>query len=430
MAKNRKLAALVAGGALAVAASGCSAPGEGSGDSLTYWSMWKEGEAQQKVMAAAIADFEAESGITVDVQWQGRDNVKKVVPTLNTNTVPDLVDGSFAKLAPVLAETGQAKPLGEAYAAEVDGKAVSELIPSAYLDAGDLTADGADAPWMVPYSLTSDAVWFDATAHPELVDDPPATWDELIDTLDRLKADGEAPIAIDGDVSGYNAYWYVEAIVRVAGPGALQEIAADETGEAWDSPEALEAAELVQQLVDGGYFVDGYNASKWPAQQQAWADNQSALLFNGTWIPTETGPYAAEGFEYSSFPFPRVGDGGLAQRADFVGFAVPSRAKNAGAAQQLAAHLLGKEYQDALGSDAKIIPVRADAAVSPEMATVKDALDSADGYFQQNDGISFPGYTEKLLWPAVDQLVLGKVTAEEFVDVMKTGQVDYWEQNS
>ncbi|SIN88679.1 ABC transporter substrate-binding protein [Agromyces cerinus] len=429
MAKIRKMSALLVGGVLAVTASGCASQA-GSSDALTYWSMWKEGEAQQKVVAAAIADFEDETGITVNVQWQGRDNVKKVVPTLNTNKVPDLVDGSFAKLAPILAETGQAKSLTEAYDAEVDGSTVADLIPSAYLDADELSVDGGDAPWMLPYSLTSDAIWYNAAAHPELVENPPATWDDFIDTLDQLKADGEAPLAIDGDVSGYNAYWFTAAIVRTAGPGSLKEIATDPTGEGWDRPEALEAAEMVEQLVDGGYFIDGFNASKWPAQQQAWADNQAALLFNGTWIPTETGPYAADGFEYSSFPFPHLDGGNTAQRADFVGFAVPAKAKNAENAQALAAYFLGEEYQNALGTDAKILPIRADAAVSPEMTTVKEALDAADGYFQQNDGISFPGYTEKLLWPAIDQLVLGKVSAAEFIELMKSGQVDYWKQNS
>lgn len=230
MAKIRVLSALLLSGALAVTASGCASQSSGASDSLTYWSMWKEGEAQQKVVAAAIADFEDETGITVNVQWQGRDNVKKVVPTLNTNKTPDLIDGSFAKLAPILAETNQAAPLTKAYDAEVDGKKVSDLIPSAYLKAGELTLEGADAPWMLPYSLTSDAVWFNAAEHPELVEKAPATWDEFIDTLDELQAKGETPIGIDGDVSGYNAYWYTTLMMRLDGPGSLKKMAADESG--------------------------------------------------------------------------------------------------------------------------------------------------------------------------------------------------------
>lgn len=432
MAKIRKLSALVLIGAVALSAAGCASAAGGSGDSkeLTYWSMWKEGEAQQKVVAAAIADFEKQTGVEVNVQWQGRDNIKKVVPTLNTNKVPDLVDGSFAKLAPVLAETGQAKPLADAYDAEVEGEEVSDLVPEAYLKGDVLTVEGEDAPWMLPYSLTSDAIWFNAATHPELVESPPKTWDDFLAVMDDMKAAGETPLAIDGDVAGYNAYWFTSAMVRIAGPGSLKKMAADETGAAWDSDEALEAAELIEQLVDGDYFIDGYNASKWPAQQQAWAGNKAALLFNGTWIPTETGPYAADGLQYSSFPFPLVDGGSNAERADFIGFAVPARAHNAGNAQKLAAFFLQKEYQDALGTDAKILPIRQDASVSEEMSTVKAALDEADEYFLQNDGISFPGYTEKLLWPAINELVLGKTDAAEFVKTMKSGQIDYWKQNS
>lgn len=430
MAKIRKVSALALIGAVALTAAGCSsASSGGSSDSgeFTYWSMWKEGEAQQKVVAQAIADFEKETGIEVNVQWQGRDNLKKTVPTLNTNKVPDLVDGSFAKTAPVLAETGQAKPLTEAYAADVDGEKASELIPEAYLEDDVLTVEGEDAPWMLPYSLSSDAIWFNKAAHPELAENPPQSWDDFLATMDEMKAAGETPIAIDGDVAGYNAYWYTSAMVGLAGPGSLREMAADKTGKAWDDPEALEAAQMIEELVKGDYFIDGYNASKWPAQQQVWADDKAVMLFNGTWIPTETGPYAADGFEYSSFPFPTLGD---TARADFVGFAVPARAKNAENAEKFAAFFLNKKYQDALGSEAKIIPIRADAAVSEEMSTVKEALDEADSYYMQNDGISFPGYTEKLLWPALSDLVLGKTDAKTFVETMKTGQVDYWEQNS
>ncbi|MEJ1087855.1 ABC transporter substrate-binding protein [Microbacterium sp. Mu-80] len=427
MAKIRTLSAAALVGALAL--TGCASASGDAGDSkeLTYWSMWKEGEAQQKVVADAIADFEEQTGIEVNVQWQGRDNIKKTVPTLNTNKVPDIVDGSFAKLAPILAETGQAKPLAEAYAADVAGEKVSSLVPEAYLRDDVLTVEGDDAPWMLPYSLTGDAVWFNAAEHPELVESPPQDWDQFLAAMDEMKAAGDTPIAIDGDVAGYNAYWYTSAMVGLAGPGSLREMAADKSGEAWDGPEALEAAQMIEELVEGDYFIDGYNASKWPAQQQAWADNQAVMLFNGTWIPTETGPYAADGFEYSSFPLPGLGD---SARADFVGFAVPARAKNSDNAQKFASFFLEKEYQDALGTEAKIIPIRADAAVSEEMSTIKDALDAADSYYMQNDGISFPGYNEKLLWPSLSDLVLGKTDAQTFVDTMKSGQIDYWEQNS
>src|SRR5699024_580842 len=208
----RMRTALVAGvTAAAMTLAACSGPGagdDGPSEEFTYWSMWKEGEPQQKVMAQAIEDFEAETGITVEVQWQGRNNVQRTVPTLSTHTGPDLVDSSYVKLYPALVATQQALGLDQAWQAEVeDGKTVSDLIPQSYLDSIDIMNDDGQ-PWMVPYNLTSDAIWFNEAEYPEIAKNPPQTWAEFIDLLDELKQDGVAPIAIDGDIPGYNAYWF------------------------------------------------------------------------------------------------------------------------------------------------------------------------------------------------------------------------------
>jgi ABC-type glycerol-3-phosphate transport system substrate-binding protein len=420
---------------LAVASLALTACGGGSpqsaqgGGTVTYWSMWKEGEPQQKVIAGAISDFEKATGSTVKVQWQGRSNVQKLVPALNTNNVPDIVDGPYAKLAPVVGDTGQALPLTDAYAATVDGKKVSDLIPAKYAKVANIK-DKDGAPWMLPYSLSSDGIWFDATAHPELASAPPASWDDLITLLDKFKAEGKVPLAADGDIAGYNSMWFTTALIRTDGPGAFAKVAGDKSGAAWDAPSVLAAAKKVEQIARGGYLVKGYNASKWPAQQQVWANGGAQLLFNGSWIPTETGTYAATDFKYSSFPFPPVAGQPSSARADFVGWAIPKKAKNPELAQKLATFMLGKKYQDSLGTEAKVLPIRTDAATAPEIASVKKDLDGADEIYLQNDGVTAPGYVEKILWPIDDELFLGKISADEFVAKMKAAQIGYWKDNS
>jgi raffinose/stachyose/melibiose transport system substrate-binding protein len=417
--------ALTAAGALVCAATACSGTGSASSDGFTYWSMWKQGEPQQKVIAAAVADFQKQTGIKVKVQWQGRNNLQKLVPALNTTSVPDLVDGPYVKLVPALVATKQSLGLKAAFDTKVDGSTAGSLVPAKYLKTIDI--NGADGrPWMLPYSLTSDAVWYNAATYPELRRDPPRTWDDFIAVLDRLKKEGRTPLAADGDVPGYNASFLSTLVDRNLGPGGLKKVASDPTGNAWLDPAVLDAAKKVEQLVHGGYLIKGYKASKWPAQQQKWADNKAALMFMGSWLPTESATYAAKGFEYAAFPFPATAAGNTSMRADFVGFAVPKKADNAKDAQRFAAFLLGKKYQDALGEQAKVIPIRADAGTSPQLADVKKALDSAESFHQQNDGVAFPGYNEKLFWAKDDDLFLGKVTAEQFVHGMQAAQAAYW----
>lgn len=441
MQSRTRYAVLAGGAAMALFLTACSggsgSTGSGDGTSggaepvsteFTYWSQWKEGESQQIVMAQAIEDFEAETGITVNVEWQGRQNVQSTVPTLSTPTVPDLIDSSYLKLYPSLVATSQAHSMADAWATEVDGgKTVADLVPATYLDSIDITGDDGD-PWMVPYTLSTDSIWYNAAEHPEIAANPPATWDELIALLDQLKANGETPIALDGDIPGYNVYWFSSILMRLEGPGSLYALASDKTGAAWDDPNVLKAAEMVQQLVDGGYFIDGYGASKFPTQQQQWADNQAALLFMGPWVPTETAPYAADGFEYASFPFPAVGDSSVnSARADFTGFAVPANAEHADAAQQFAAFFLRTEYQTALAQDAEILPIRADVDVAPSQTNVYTYLQGADSYYQQNDGVAFPGYNDQVFFALDDALVLGSSTAQQFVDAARSGTVEYWE---
>lgn len=433
MAKNYRLAktlALIAGATLALSACGGGAATPGAeGGTLTYWSMWKVGEPQQLVIEKAIADFEEETGSTVKVQWQGRSNVQKLVPALNTNNVPDIVDGPYAKLAPVLGNTGEALALDAAYDSEVEGTKVSELIPKKYLAVSNIQ-DQDGKPWMLPYSLSSDGIWYNAAANPELESAPPASWDEFIALLDKYKAEGKVPLAADGDIAGYNSMWFTTALVRTDGTGSFQKVVEDKSGAAWDAPSVLAAAKKVEQIAQGDYLIKGYNASKWPAQQQVWATGGAELMLNGSWIPTETGTYASKDFKFSSFPFPPVDGKPASVRADFVGWAIPKKAKNPELAQQLATHMLKKEYQDAYGTEAKVLPIRTDAVTSPELTSVKTALDNAEEIYLQNDGVTFPGYVEKILWPADDELFLGKITAEEFVAKMKSSTVQYWKDNS
>ena len=415
----------IAGLATALVAGTAGCGGGADANTLTYWSMWKVGEPQQKVLAHAIDDFQRSTGIHVDVQWQGRNNVQKLVPALNTNAVPDLIDGSYVNLYPALAATKQAHGLGSAYRAKVDGQRVESLIPAKYRKGIDLKLDGGQ-PWLLPYTVTSDAVWFNAKRHPELVHNPPKTWARFVSVLDEMKAAGQTPLAADGDVAGYNAAYFVTLVDRNLGPGAFKKIAADKTVAGWDDPGVLDAARKVRQLVSGHYLIKGYGASKFPAQQQKWADNKAELMFMGSWLPTESAAYAAKDFSYASFPFPTTPAGHDSVRADFSGFAVPAKAEHASAAQRFAAFFLGKKYQDELGTKAKIIPIRSDADTAPQLTGVTTALARADSFHQQNDGVAYPGFNEKVFWPKDDELFHGKLTPQQFVHRMKAAQVSYW----
>src|SRR5688572_24556115 len=59
----------------ATEAPATEAAGQGEPVTLVYWSMWHEDEPQGQVVQKAIDDLEAaNSNVTVEVVWNGRDN--------------------------------------------------------------------------------------------------------------------------------------------------------------------------------------------------------------------------------------------------------------------------------------------------------------------------------------------------------------------
>src|SRR5438105_1949340 len=122
--RSISFAALGLSAALALAAcgSGTGSAAAGAGGEFTYWSMWQEKEPQAQVIKAAIESFTKDTGVKVKVEWQGREVMKKLTPSLRTKAVADLVDQSMGQLGNGLANAGQSADLTSVYNLEVPGE--------------------------------------------------------------------------------------------------------------------------------------------------------------------------------------------------------------------------------------------------------------------------------------------------------------------
>ena len=64
---------------------------EPSGDGLVYWSMWEATEPQGQAIQAAVDQFTADTGISVDLQFKGRTGIREgLQPALDAGTNIDL----------------------------------------------------------------------------------------------------------------------------------------------------------------------------------------------------------------------------------------------------------------------------------------------------------------------------------------------------
>ncbi|MEU0565685.1 ABC transporter substrate-binding protein [Nonomuraea sp. NPDC005983] len=418
-------------GALVLGLAACGAPAKDGADELVYWSMWKAGEPQAKVLESVIASFTEETGVKVKVEWKGRDVAKQLAPTLNTRNVPaDLVDSADRFVKSTFVATGQGLDLSKVYDLEIPGepgKKVGDVIDAKYR----AYATTGGTSWLVPYEVLAEQIWYDGNALKDVAGAPPQTWNDFVALLDKRKAArGDGPLALDADIADYSAFWTYHAILRDLGPGAFGAAATDKTGAKFDDPRFLTAVRKIEQLVKGGYFVTGYDGSKFPAIQQKWATGGADFLLLGTFAPSETKPSAKEGFEYRSFPFPKGATGQQTQEISLIGFAIPARAGHAEQAQKFIAYFMNKQRLSRIASEANNITPRADIEVPAVLADVKKTLDTAETHAAL-DGVKMDhaDWYTKVFQPVNTELLTGKATAAEFVARLKAASVDFWKLN-
>lgn len=392
--------------------------------------MFKEGEPQQKVLAASIEDFTKSTGIKVDVEWQGRDVLKKLAPTLATGDVPDLVDQEASAIKSSMVSLKQARDLTDAYKEPIPGEAgatIGSVILSEYRP---LMSSGKTL-YMVPYEIISSAFWYDAAALPDLTNSPPTTWEQFTDLLKQRSAI-HPPLALDGDIPVYNSYYTSWALIRELGAGGFNSLVADKTGKSWDNPKVLEAARKISELVNDGDFIKGYDSSKWPANQQKWATGAADFLLMGSWSPGETASYQSAGFDATSFQFPNMGGpGDDSVEVGTLGFAVPSQAKHYDAAKKFMAFVLTKKTMSATANDSVVLSPRTGVDVPKALSSAQAALEGAKSIHRPYDGVDadFPNYTTTVFSPINDQLMFGNITPAQWVSKLKTATINYWKQN-
>ncbi|MEV6700341.1 ABC transporter substrate-binding protein [Streptomyces sp. NPDC051453] len=408
--------AVVAGAATSLSSCGDSGVASDSRN-LTYWSMWTENEPQASVLKSAVADFEKDTGIKVDVQWQGRTVLEKVAPTLATGKVPDLVDQTDDKLYPTLAQPGRARDLGALLDKPADGEKqkLSRTGVRRYMGNLRKSPDGARA-WMVPYEVLSVGLWYDGADKNVKA---PATWDDLLDTCAALKKKQRACIAVDGDQGAYTAWWLDYLVDRIGGDGTMAKAIQDKTGVGWDDPAVRDAAAKVAELVDKGYLIKGYDASKYPEQQNRWAEGKAGFILNGSWLPTETHKFAAPGFDTQFAAFPSVdgGKGGATTDVRLLGFSVPEQAEHADAAERFISYFMAKRHLGDVAESAGNLTPRDDVDAPKGLTAVKKVLESTKPR-EQLAG-STPDFNEKVLFPAYQELFFGKTGADGFVARVK-----------
>lgn len=411
--------------------SACGGGSAGGGKvNLVYWSMWNKTEPSAIALTEIIGKFEtANPNITIEAVWNGRENQTKVRTALGANTVIDFVDQDASQIAGGLMKEGLLLSLEDM----LNSNALDEAVPfKDVFNPGTLDLyikDGVH--YLMPYDDSPVMFWYNKDIFTAAgIAAPPATWDEFLVDLQKIKDAGFVPLAIENDGGDYNMFYFQYLVERIKGKGFLYSAIEDKTGEKWNDPVFTQALTMIKDLWDKGFIPPESLGYTWPAAQQTLATGVSAMELCGGWLPNELADMAGPDFKWGGFPFPAV-TGGAGNVNDLqqwlLAFGVLKSSAHPAEAQAFLKFVMTNEsqtrmtqaLQGAVRKGVEWPAAMADGAVASTNATT--VLDHADG-----GTAMYAEFTKNVLFFDVLPVFLNQATIADFPAKISADAKNYW----
>jgi raffinose/stachyose/melibiose transport system substrate-binding protein len=275
----------------------------------------------------------------------------------------------------------------------------------------------------VPYNLGMVGFWYNTALFEKAgITEPPATWDEFLADVEKLKAAGITPIAVGEKDKWPGMFWWANLALRIAGKDAMAQAGEDGS---FDSEGFVKAGEELQRLIDMEPFQDGFLAAPWDGaggEAAVMGNGRAAMDLMGQWAPFT---FAANAKDEKApkvgwFPFPTVDGGAGSADEQFGGGDGWAIGKDAPPeAVDFVRYIVDTETANKAGASGAILPVKKGTESSVEDPNMKAVLEKrAEASFVQL-------YLDQAYAPAVGQsindavqgLFAGKSSPE---DVAKT----------
>ncbi|WP_201774302.1 ABC transporter substrate-binding protein [Demequina flava] len=280
---------------------------EASAGSATIWVT----AGTDSVLEASIADWNSAGNGELEMQVFENDPYKQKLRTaVSAGEGPAIFSGWGGGGLAEYVNEGAVESLQAALDAEPE---LRDRIFPAVLSGG--TVDGEI--YGVPLNGVQPVVFY---INQPVLDDAgvavPTTWDELMAAVPVLQEAGVAPVSIGGASKWPYLMWIAYLTDRVGGPEVFDAVVAGEP-DAWMDPAIIEAASMIQDLVEAGGFVDGFSAvdANQGAAEALVYTGKAAMQLQGAWAYSGTYLTAAEDFvtsgdmTWSTFPAVEGGAG-------------------------------------------------------------------------------------------------------------------------
>lgn len=354
--------------------AGCSDSGDSSSSSsgdkeIKFMHLWPEGSSKQHydVVNEIIADYEKEhDGVKVDLEVLSNEQYKDKLRVLSTSKeLPDVGMTWAAGFLEPYVGGNMFAPLDDVIEEELSDSFVSGTAEAYALDG---------KTYGLPLELNIVTLYYNKAMFDEQGLEAPKTFEELESVVKAFKEDGIDPIALGNKDAWTGSLWYMYLADRLGGADVLNK-AIDRSG-TFEDTALVEAAQKVQDLVDMGAFVNGFNGLADEEAKSMFMSEQVPMYLIATWdLPNyttnETVPQEfRDSVEYLKFPtVDGNGDMNSFVGGPGVGLFVAEDSKVKEEAKDFAAYFV-KQWGEKAVTQAGVIPatkVDADSLDLPEM---------------------------------------------------------------
>lgn len=341
--------------------------------SLVYWTLWNEAEPQGRVIAEAVEAFTAETGIKVEVVFNGRDIRKTLQPALDAGETIDIFDEGIERVSSTWGK--YLLPLDtyvEKSYPTTNGRPYKDVVNQTLLNLAYSLGDGSikTIPYQ-PYAM----VWmynkdlFDKAGIKQV----PTTWDEFLVVCEKLKAIGVTPITTD---DAYMVPFFGYCMDRMVGMDEALRMAREND---FTGPAVLEFGKIWEDMSKKGYMSRKAASNIYPtAQLSEMATGTAAMYFNGTWLPNEIKD-SAPNMNWGAFAWPAMtpeGDGVEANEFGGEAFGINKNSKYPDEAFQLIVWLTTGKWDAKLAEESMGVPIANDSQWPKQLAEAKTVFEN------------------------------------------------------
>ncbi len=258
----------------------------------------------------------------------------------------------------------------------------------------------------------------------------PETFDEFVDALEAAKQAGEIPIQF-GNLDKWPGIHEFQAVQNEFAPkDYLRQFVFGLGDVSFATDQNTEAASVMQQWVDSGYFTPGFNGVKYDDASAAFTKDEGVFLITGTWQAPLFEDAMGKDVGFFLMPPAQSGDDPVALGGEGLPFAITTGSDQPEAA---AAYIdfITNEHAVQVITETGGLPAPKGAPSVPsgtvlgDIFTAWDQLNATDAIVPYID-IATPTFYDTIT-ASVQELMADEVDPEGFVDTVNQDYMDFME---